>query len=101
MPQNHWIKYSTLVNGVILFFKGACWGWTSLCSKAGYDMESHCHWGQRCIYPSNSTGQVIFEHRLSYVIPYMINNPLPKCTPNLSDCNDMEQCHQVGWTFRD
>ena len=65
-------------------FMGACNGWTSSCSLAGYAFQSQCFTGKRCVY--DTVGDFgwhmsIANHRINTVISDVLEkyNNTPKC----------------------
>jgi lipase ATG15 len=79
-------------------FMGACNGFFSSCSIAGYAFESQCHSGKRCVY--DTVGDKgwhlgINNHRLNVVIPDVLEayDTTPKCEAD-DECVD---CY--NWNF--
>jgi lipase ATG15 len=73
-------------------FMGSCNTYGSVCTIAGYAMESVCHSGQTCIY--DTVGDLGWRvgagtHKISSVIKdVIVKYPTPaNCTP-MVDCND-------------
>jgi lipase ATG15 len=74
-------------------FNGNCNGVRSGCNLIGYAMETKCHTGNVCVYPSDSF-ETINEHRIEILINnYILVEPVPICTFQ-SNCNDCDK-----WTF--
>ena len=79
-------------------FMGACNGYFSFCSMAGYAFESQCHTGQRCVYDTvgeKGWHMSINNHRLNVVIPDVLEayNNTPTCESD-DECVD---CY--NWNF--
>ncbi|KAK5383945.1 hypothetical protein LTR20_008226 [Exophiala xenobiotica] len=79
-------------------FMGACNGYFSTCSVAGYAFESQCHTGQRCVYDTvgdKGWHMSINNHRLNVVIPDVLEayNGTPTCQSD-DECVD---CY--NWNF--
>ncbi|KIW20230.1 hypothetical protein PV08_00805 [Exophiala spinifera] len=79
-------------------FMGACNGYFSTCSIAGYAFESQCHTGKRCVYDTVSDKgwhMNINNHRLNVVIPDVLEsyNSTPICESD-DECVDC-----FNWNF--
>lgn len=79
-------------------FMGSCNGGTSLCTLAGYAMESQCHTGRACIY--DTVGDLgwrvgVGTHRIVSVIKDVIEkyDAVPKCEEDV-ECQDC-----FNWKF--
>ncbi|KAK4942290.1 hypothetical protein LTR10_017896 [Elasticomyces elasticus] len=73
-------------------FMGACNGYFSSCSLAGYAFETQCFTGKRCLY--DTVGDLgwhvnINNHRLNVIIPDVLEayNSTPKCEAD-DECVD-------------
>lgn len=73
-------------------YMGACNGYFSTCSIAGFAFESQCHTGKRCVY--DTVGEMgwrsnINNHRLNVVIPNVLEayNSTPVCEAD-EECVD-------------
>ncbi|KIW66776.1 hypothetical protein PV04_06071 [Phialophora macrospora] len=65
-------------------FMGACNGYFSSCSVAGFAFESQCHTGKRCVYDTvqdKGWRLSIANHRINVVIPQILEayNSTPVC----------------------
>lgn len=79
-------------------FMGACNGYFSTCSIAGYAFESQCHTGRRCVYDTvgdKGWRLSINNHRLDVVIPDVLEayDKTPICAAD-DECVD---CY--NWDF--
>ena len=77
---------------------GACNGYFSTCSIAGYAFESQCHTGKRCVYDTvhdKGWHVSIANHRINVVIPQILEayNSTPICEAD-DECVD---CY--NWNF--
>lgn len=81
-------------------YMGACNGYFSSCSVAGFAFESQCHTGKRCVYDTmgdKGWQSSINNHRLNVVIPQVLEayNSTPTCETD-DECVD---CY--NWEFHD
>lgn len=81
-------------------YMGACNGYFSPCSIAGFAFESQCHTGKRCVYDTvgdKGWSSSINNHRLKVVIPDVLEayNTTPSCEADY-ECVD---CY--NWNFHD
>lgn len=77
-------------------FTGTCNGVLSACATAGYAMESRCHTGHECVYPSSAL-PTVNEHRMTEVLK---NHVLPTQPPPACKRLDPRQCTDCGeWRF--
>jgi lipase ATG15 len=74
-------------------FNGNCNGRTSGCNVIGYALETKCHTGFVCVYPSDSFETVI-EHQIEHIIDdhIKIQDP-PECVKQLN----CQEC--TNWIF--
>lgn len=79
-------------------FMGACNGYFSSCSVAGFAFESQCHTGKRCMYDTvqdKGWHMSIVNHRISVVIPDVLeaynNTPICETDDECVDC--------FNWSF--
>lgn len=82
-------------------YMGACNGYTSTCSLAGYAFESQCFTGKRCIYNTveeKGWHLSILNHRITTVIEQVLEKyeTVPNCEVD-SDC----QVDCYNWSFFD
>jgi lipase ATG15 len=81
-------------------FMGACNGYFSACSIAGYAFESQCHTGKRCVYDTvQDMGWrlSVTNHRINVVISQVLEayNKTPACEAD-DECVDC-----FNWNFSD
>ncbi len=79
-------------------YMGACNGYFSACSIAGFAFESQCHTGKRCVYDTvqdKGWRMSINNHRINVVIPQILEayNNTPACEAD-DECVD---CY--NWNF--
>ncbi|KAJ9609707.1 hypothetical protein H2200_006035 [Cladophialophora chaetospira] len=79
-------------------YMGACNGYFSSCSVAGFAFESQCHTGKRCVYDTvqdKGWRLSITNHRINVVIPQVLEayNSTPVCEAD-DECVD---CY--NWNF--
>jgi lipase ATG15 len=80
-------------------FMGACNGYFSTCSIAGFAFESQCHTGKRCVYDTvqdKGWRVSIANHRIHTVITEVLEsyNSTPTCEPD-DECVDC-----FNWNFQ-
>ena len=79
-------------------YMGACSGYFSSCSVAGYAFESQCHTGLRCVYDTvedKGWRLSISNHRLSIVIPDVL-----EAYDNTPTCEADDECVDCfSWNF--
>jgi lipase ATG15 len=78
-------------------FMGACNGYSSSCSAAGYAFESVCFTGKRCVYDTigdKSWHLNILNHRINTVIDQVLETyeTVPNCTSD-DECVDCFNWH--------
>ena len=79
-------------------YMGACNGWSSSCAIAGYDFESQCFTGKRCVYDTiNDQGWHLsmLNHRINAVITDVLENY--NSTPICDFDDDCVDC--FNWKF--
>uniref|UniRef100_A0A6C0E0Q2 triacylglycerol lipase n=1 Tax=viral metagenome TaxID=1070528 RepID=A0A6C0E0Q2_9ZZZZ len=77
-------------------FTGKCWGFSSPCYYAGYNIQTKCHVGNVCEYDAKGLLKIresIYTHTIDYVIENVMskwNGSLPTCMQNLNciDCSN-------------
>lgn len=79
-------------------YMGACSGYFSTCSFAGFSFESQCHSGRRCTYDTvkdKGWRVSITNHRINYVIENVLKvyDDVPTCEEDL-ECYDC-----FNWKF--
>lgn len=79
-------------------YMGSCNGYTSVCTFAGYAMESQCHAGKKCVYDvvADKGWRVgAGTHKINYVIKYVIGE-----YEEAAICEEDTECYDCyNWKY--